>query len=58
MWKIKGINYISFVVKDLEEVIENVVKNMGGEFMMKFESVMDKYIGVCVVLGEYVISYI
>ena len=58
MWKIKGINHISFAVKDLEEAIENAVKNMGGELMMKFESVTDKYIGACIALGEHVISYI
>ena len=41
MWKIKGINHISFAVNDLDEAIENAVKNMGGELMMKFESVTD-----------------
>ena len=58
MWKIKGINHISFAVKDLDQAIEGAVKNMGGELMMKFESVTDKYIGACVALGEHVISYI
>jgi len=58
MWKIKGINHISFAVKDLDEAIESAVRNMGGELMMKFESVTDKYIGACIALGEHVISYI
>ena len=31
---------------------------MGGELMMKFESVTDKYIGACIALGAHVISYI
>ncbi|MBW2636342.1 MAG: hypothetical protein JRC86_02240 [Deltaproteobacteria bacterium] len=58
MWKVKGINHISFAVKDLEQAIESAVENMGGELMMKFESVTDKYIGACIALGEHVISYI
>ena len=37
MWKIKGINHISFAVTDLDQAIENAVNNMGGELMMKFE---------------------
>jgi methylmalonyl-CoA/ethylmalonyl-CoA epimerase len=53
---IKGINHIAFAVKDLEESIRSTVEIMGGELIVKFESTKQKYMGVCIQLGENIIS--
>ena len=58
MGKILGINHIAFVVKDLDESIRSAVELLGGEFIMKFESTTQKYIGACIQLGENMISYL
>ena len=58
MAKIKGITHVSFAVKDLDEAIRSAEENLGGELMMKFESIEQKYIGACIQLGESIISVI
>ena len=58
MGKILGINHIAFVVKDLDESVRSAVDVLGGEFIMKFESTTQKYIGACIQLGENIISFL
>jgi len=58
MAKIKGINHVSSAVKKLDEAIRSAEENLGGELMIKFESNQLKYKGVCVQLGEDIISFI
>ena len=58
MAKILGINHVSFAVNDLEEAIQSVVKVLGGELMIRFESTAEKYKGACIQLGEDIISFI
>ena len=40
---VTGINHIAFAVKNLEESLDNATEVLGGEIMMKFESIEDKY---------------
>lgn len=56
MAKILGINHICFVVKDYKEAVRTAEEILGGEVIMKLESVDQKYIGACVQLGNSIIS--
>ena len=58
MAKIKGINHVSFAVKNLDEAVYSAEENLGGELMMKFEDTKLKYKGACIQLGESIISFI
>ena len=58
MARIKGINHVSFGVKNLDEAIRAAEENLGGELMLKFENTRLKYKGACVQLGESIISFI
>lgn len=58
MAKIKSINHIAFAVKDLPAALENAIVTLGGEMMMEFESVEDRYRGACVRFGDSVMSFI
>ncbi len=58
MAKIKGINHVSFGVKNLDEAIQSAVENLGGELMIRFESTEQKYKGACIQLGESIISFL
>ena len=42
MAKITSINHIAFAVKNLNESLHNAIEVLGGELMMKFESLEDK----------------
>jgi methylmalonyl-CoA/ethylmalonyl-CoA epimerase len=53
---IRGINHIAFAVKDLEDSIRSTVEIIGGELIVKFESIEQKYVGACIQLGENIIS--
>ena len=58
MSRVVGVNHIAFVVKDLEESTRTAVDVLGGEFVLKFESETGTYIGVCVRLGNSIVSYL
>ena len=58
MAKVKSINHIAFAVKDFNGAIENAIKVLGGEMMMEFESIEDKYKGACVRFGDSIMSFI
>ena len=45
MTRIKGINHVSFAVKNLDEAVRSAEENLGGELMMKFENTELKYKG-------------
>jgi catechol 2,3-dioxygenase-like lactoylglutathione lyase family enzyme len=57
MAKIKGINHIAFVVKDLEEALHSAVEILGGEIVMRFEETNLKYVGACVQFGQSIVSF-
>jgi len=56
MAKIRGINHLGFAVKNLDEAIRSAEENLGGEFIIKFESTEQKYKGALIQLGESLIS--
>ena len=58
MAKITGINHIAFAVKDLPAALENAIDVLGGEMMMEFESLQDRYRGACVRFGSSIMSFI
>ena len=58
MAKITSINHIAFAVKNLEDSLHNATEMLGGELMMKFESLEDKYEGACVKFGTSIMSFI
>ena len=51
MAKITSINHIAFAVKNLHDSLHNATEILGGELMMRFESLEDKYEGACVKFG-------
>ncbi len=58
MAKVKSINHIAFAVEDFSAAIENATQILGGEMMMEFESVEDRYKGACVRFGDSIMSFI
>jgi len=56
--KITAINHVAFAVKDLQDALHNATEVLGGEIMMEFESLEDKYRGACVKFGSSIMSYI
>ena len=58
MAKIKGINHLGFAVRNLDESIRSAEENLGGELIIKFESIKGKYKGALIQLGESIISLI
>ena len=58
MGKIKSINHIAFAVKDFDAALENAIQVLGGEMMMEFESIEDRYKGACVRFGDSIMSFI
>lgn len=58
MAKITAINHVAFAVKDLQDALHNATEILGGEVMMEFESIEDKYRGACVKFGSSIMSYI
>ena len=58
MAKITSINHIAFAVKNLNDSLHNATEILGGELMMKFESLEDKYEGACVKFGTSIMSFI
>ena len=56
MAKILGINHVAFAVKDMEKAIKTAVEGLGGEILIKFESLESKYKGACLQLGDSIIS--
>ena len=58
MAKIKGINHVSFAVRNLDEAIRAAEENLGGEVMMRFEETNLKYVGACVKFGQSIVSFI
>ena len=58
MAKIKGINHLGFAVRNLDESIRSAEENLGGELIIKFESIKGKYMGALIQLGESIISLI
>ena len=58
MAKITSINHIAFAVKNLEDSLKNAIDVLGGQLMMKFESIEDKYEGACVKFGSSIMSFI
>ena len=58
MAKIKGINHVSFAVRNLDEAIRAAEENLGGGVMMRFEETNLKYIGACIQFGQSIVSFI
>ena len=58
MAKVKSINHIAFAVKDFNAALENAIEVLGGEMMMEFESIEDRYKGACVRFGDSIMSFI
>ena len=58
MARITAINHIAFAVKDLPAALDNAINVLGGEMMMEFESIEDKYQGACVRFGVSIMSFI
>ena len=58
MARITAINHIAFAVKDLPAALDNAINVLGGEKMMEFESIEDKYQGACVRFGVSIMSFI
>lgn len=58
MAKVTAINHIAFAVKDLNDALDNAINVLGGEMMMEFESIEDKYRGACVRFGVSIMSFI
>ena len=58
MGKITSINHVAFAVKELQPALENAIDVLGGEMMMQFESVEDRYKGACVRFGDSIMSFI
>ncbi|NVM26228.1 MAG: VOC family protein [Desulfobacterales bacterium] len=56
MAKVVRINHVAFAVKNMDEAIQSAVENLGGELMLKFECIDQKYKGACIQLGESIIS--
>jgi catechol 2,3-dioxygenase-like lactoylglutathione lyase family enzyme len=56
--RILGINHVAFAVKDLEDAIQRAVEVLGGEVIIRFESTAQHYIGVCIGLGDDIISFL
>jgi methylmalonyl-CoA/ethylmalonyl-CoA epimerase len=56
MAKILGINHVAFAVKNMDDAIMSAQEVLGGELMIKFESMEGKYKGACIALGESIIS--
>ncbi len=58
MAKITYINHIAFEVKKLHDSLHKATEILGGELMMRFESLEDKYEGACVKFGSSIMSFI
>ena len=58
MANVTSINHVAFAVKDLKPALENAIDVLGGEMMMEFESVQDRYRGACVRFGDSIMSFI
>lgn len=58
MAKVLGINHVAFVVGDLDESIRSAVEFMGAGVVLKFESLVGKYMGAVLQLGDDYISYL
>lgn len=58
MAKVMGINHVAFVVEDLEESIRSAVVLMGATLVMRFESLVGKYVGAVLQLGDDYVSYL
>ena len=58
MAKITSINHIAFAVNNLQDSLHNATEILGGELMMRFESLEDKYEGACVKFGSSIMSFI
>jgi methylmalonyl-CoA/ethylmalonyl-CoA epimerase len=58
MAKVLGINHVAFVVGDLDESMRSAVELLGAEVVMKFESLVGKYVGAVLQLGDNYISYL
>ncbi|MCF8033586.1 MAG: VOC family protein [Desulfarculaceae bacterium] len=58
MAKLVGINHVAFCVNDMEAAIKNAEDNLGGELMIRFESIPGKYKGACVAMGKDIVSYL
>ena len=58
MGSVTGINHIAFAVKNLQDALDNAIEVLGGELMMRFESLEDRYEGACVKFGSSVMSFI
>jgi methylmalonyl-CoA epimerase len=56
MARIKGVNHLGFAVKNLDESIRSAEQNLGGEVIIKFESIKQKYKGALIQFGESIIS--
>ncbi|MFC1904690.1 VOC family protein [Chloroflexota bacterium] len=56
MAKVMGINHVCFVVRDYKAALRSTEEILGGELIMTLESMEQKYMGVCVQLGESIIS--
>ena len=58
MAKVTSINHIAFVVSDFKASLANAIDVLGGELMMEFESIEDRYKGACVRFGDSIMSFI
>ena len=56
--RITAINHIAFAVRDLPAALDNAINVLGGEMMMEFESLEDRYQGACVRFGVSIMSFI
>jgi len=56
--RITAINHIAFAVEDLPAALENAIDVLGGEMMIEFASIEDRYKGACVRFGVSIMSFI
>lgn len=56
MAKITGVNHLGFAVRNMQEAVRSAQENLGGEVIMKFESIKGKYKGALIKLGDSIIS--
>ncbi|MDJ0628084.1 MAG: VOC family protein [Rhodobacter sp.] len=57
MAKITAIDHVAFAVRDLPAALDNAINVLGGEMMMEFESVQDKYRGAFARFGVSIVSF-
>jgi methylmalonyl-CoA/ethylmalonyl-CoA epimerase len=58
MGRIVGINHVAFSVKDFEKASQTAIEILGGELLLKFECIDQKYKGASVQVGNSMMTFL